>query len=289
MLLSHTRKTGPLTAKKTTDLTSVAVSHPDAPKDFSALAMRAVSKLCADKNANAVSAEAQEALGDPIATAMAYALCDGDACSAEYLVDALLDAGLSVEDVCLDHLAPAARRLGDWWDANRLPFTEVTVATARIQALMRRMPTGGNFAAVGSLKGAVFGAVPGEQHTLGVIMAADMFRRNGWEVGLLVGQTHADMAERLGRDDRAVIGLSCSGTHSFMALKRLMQDLRKTRPDAQILVSGQIVDDADRMAQLPQPFTAIHSVAEAETFMVDFERALEDSTNIVGQVAARRG
>ena len=51
--------------------------------------------------------------------------------------------------------------------------------------------------------GPFFCAVPGEQHTLGVMMAADLFRRNGWDVGLLIGVDHAEIVERLERDDRA--------------------------------------------------------------------------------------
>jgi methanogenic corrinoid protein MtbC1 len=92
-----------------------------------------------------------------------------------------------VEDVCLDHLAPAARCLGEWWETDRLPFTDVTMATARIQSMLRRMPTGRGHIAAFAGNGAVFCAVPGEQHTLGVMMAADLFRRNGWDVGLLLG------------------------------------------------------------------------------------------------------
>jgi methanogenic corrinoid protein MtbC1 len=77
----------------------------------------------------------------PMATALATALCDDKTDIADLMVDDLLEAGVSVEDVCLDHLAPAARCLGEWWENDRLPFTDVTMATARIQSMLRRMPT----------------------------------------------------------------------------------------------------------------------------------------------------
>jgi methanogenic corrinoid protein MtbC1 len=77
----------------------------------------------------------------PMATALATALCDDMTDTADLMVSDLIDAGLSVEEVCLDHLAPAARCLGEWWETDRLPFTEVTMATARIQSMLRRMPT----------------------------------------------------------------------------------------------------------------------------------------------------
>ena len=244
------------------------------------LAHRAVAKLCEDSRANDVSDDAQKAIGDPMSTAMAYALCDREDDSAHLIVDDLLAAGLSVEDVCLDHLAPAARRLGEWWEEDKLPFTEVTVATARIQSLLRKMPSERAASPRLTAKGAFFASVPGEEHTLGVMMAADMFRRNGWDVSLLVGQSHDILVSKLSRDDRPVIGLSCSGDHSFAALKRLMTGLRKSRPDAQILLSGQIVNQPDRIAQLPGPFRLVTDVASAEAEMARVEQEIASKAAI---------
>jgi methanogenic corrinoid protein MtbC1 len=186
----------------------------------------------------------------PMATALATALCDDMTDTADLMVSDLIDAGLSVEEVCLDHLAPAARCLGEWWETDRLPFTDVTMATSRIQAMLRRMPTRRGAPCLRG-NGAVFCAVPGEQHTLGVMMAADLFRRNGWDVGLLLGLDHADILERLERDDRTVIGLSCSGDHSVDALERLMIALRKRRKDARIILSGQIAMTPKRWPVCP--------------------------------------
>jgi methanogenic corrinoid protein MtbC1 len=247
--------------------------------DLTGLAQKAMARLC-EQMRNAPSARpALEVLGDPCAAAMAYALCDDDDLAASVLVEDLLDAGLSVEDVCLDHLAPAARRLGDLWDRDRLPFTEVALATARIQALLRRMPTGRVGPSCGHGKGALFAAVPGEQHTLGVVMAADLFRRNGWDVGLMVGLGHDELLARIARDDRPVIGLSCSGSHSYPALRRLLAALGRMRPGAHILLSGQIVRDAEKIADLPAPVAVVTDIAGAEAEMTRIEGAFGGGRN----------
>ena len=235
--------------------------------DCTDLAKRALARLCAENSARAVSDVTKAALGNPMATALAYALCDADDDAAQAMIDDLLDAGLSVETVCLDHLAPAARRLGDWWDDDRLPFTEVTVATARIQSLMRRLPKSSDMCLAPGDKGAIFAAVPGELHILGVIMAADLFRRGGWDVSLMVGQTHDELIARLARDDRPVIGLSCSGDHSFAALKRLMRDLARVRPDAEIMISGRIVEHPERLNTVEQRHIVVRTTVEAEAQM----------------------
>ena len=258
--------------------------RPASADDCADLAARALQRLCQERAAGSVSAATAEALGDPMATALAYALCDDDDFSAQIIIDDLLEAGLSVEDVCLDHLAPAARRLGEWWDTDRLPFTEVTVATARIQSLLRRMPRPCDTRMAPGDKGAVFVAVPGELHTLGVMMAAELFRRGGWDVSLLLGQTHDELISRLARDDRPVIGLSCSGDHSFAALKRLMRALARVRPDAEIMVSGQITGHPERVADLSERHVVVRDTADAARQM---QRMADMVDGFAGSDAAR--
>jgi len=257
-----------------TDMTSRPTSRcPDTaprPTDLTDLAQSALAKLCADlrQKMPAGAETARSVLGDPCAAAMSYALCDDDEAAASAIVADLLRAGLSVEDVCLDHLAPAARHLGDQWERDRLPFSEVTYATARIQALLRRMPASRMIPSCERGTGALFAAVPGEQHTLGVVMAADLLRRNAWDIGLLVGLTHEELLARLARDDRPVIGLSCSGDHSYPALCRLLDALAGVRPDAHILLSGQIVQDAGKLADLRAQVTVVTDIAETEAAMI---------------------
>lgn len=238
------------------------------------LARAALSRLCAQAQPGTPSLDAQSVLGDPCAAAMAYALCDQDETAAALLVEDLLEAGLSVADLCHDHLAPAARRLGMLWDHDRLPFTEVAMATARIQSILRRMPMGRGAHLRRKGPGAVFAAVPGEMHTLGVMMAADLFRRAGWDVSLLVGLTHDEILTRITRDDRPVIGLSCSGDHSYPALRRLLAAIGNARPDAHILLSGQIIADQARIADLPVAAQPVADMAEAEAHMARIEALL---------------
>lgn len=257
------------TPLRVTRVSSVTSSLPQ--ESLSDLAARAMARLREERGVGGISNEARACMKAPVATALATALCDDKSDTADLIVFDMIEAGVPVEDVCLDHLAPAARCLGEWWENDRLPFTEVAMATARIQSLLRRMPAGRRTARCQGSKGAVFCAVPGEQHTLGVMMAADLFRRNGWDVSLLVGLDHDEVLARLERDDREVIGLSCSGDHSFAALGRLMSALRRVRPHARLILSGQIAADADKVAQLPAPDAVVTSMQQAEEQMARLE------------------
>jgi len=242
------------------------------PFGLSDLAEKALARLIEEMGTGTCSGEATRAMGEPCAAAMAYALCDAEEETSSGIVDELLEAGLTVHDVCFDHLAPAARRLGELWEEDKLPFTDVTLATARIQSMLRRMPSGRKLPVFNDAKGAVFAAVPGEEHTLGVMMAADLFRRKHWDVCLLVGLTHGEMMDRLRRDDRPVIGLSCSGDHSYDALTAVLKDLSRHRKDAEVLLSGQIVEQEDRVADLPAPVTLIKDAAEAEAVLARLDQ-----------------
>lgn len=266
--------------KKTTDFLALVTPDSTARNDalaegaLSDLARAALSRLCAQTRPGTPSIDAQSVLGDPCAAAMAFALCDADDEAAAILVAELMAAGLSVEELCHEHLAPAARRLGMLWDEDRLPFTEVAMATARIQSILRRMPQGRLMPGRAKGPGAIFAAVPGELHTLGVMMAADLFRRSGWDVSLLVGLTHDELLTRFTRDDRPVIGLSCSGDHSYPALRRLLAAIGNARPDVQVLLSGQIIEDRARIADLPVPVLAVGDLASAQSEMARIEAVL---------------
>ncbi len=233
------------------------------------LARHAIARL-RDENSRDTRAlaDVSRAMGSPVASALAFALIDDTSDTADQIVSELLAAGLSVEDICLDHLAPAARRLGEWWDADRIPFTEVTMATSRMQMMLRRMPKSRQSGNIGSANGATFVAVPGETHTLGLMMAADLFRRHDWDVSLLIDISHDEIMAILADDDRPLIGLSCAGTHSLKALAPLLAAIRQQRPDAFIMLGGHIANLPDRLAELPdQPDTVVTDIRAAEAEM----------------------
>jgi methanogenic corrinoid protein MtbC1 len=153
--------------------------------------------------------------------------------------------GASPDLIYLTYLAGAARLLGEWWDDNRLSFVDVAIGTSRIYAIMRGMshlflPT-----QLTQIRGAVFASVPGETHTLGVNMAADLFRKEGWDIQLLLGLSHDDLIAEMVQYKPILIGLSCSGRHSASALAKLVIGLRLSNPGAFIMVSGRVLDEAE--------------------------------------------
>ena len=175
---------------------------------------------------------------------LAFALIDGNQQAGQVFIEDLRSSGISVEDVMLDYLAAAARRLGDWWNEDHISFMDATLGTARIYGILRVLDSEPATRARKTGRSALFMSVPGEQHTLGVRMAADVFRRRGWEIELLIGRSHDELLEAAGASSHIIIGVSAGGMHSLVSLARLVLALRIHRPDASILISGSLVDEA---------------------------------------------
>lgn len=171
---------------------------------------------------------------------------------AEALIDIKPDAGIaivnrirakgaSVETVYLAYLARAARTLGDWWEEDRISFPDVTLATGHIYAVMRGLrPLFKPGDDLLTHPAAFFAAVPGENHMLGISMAADFFRKNGWDVSLKRGMTHDEIVHYAATSGQRLIGLSAGGDHAIVPLAKLVIALRISAPEATIMVSGAI-------------------------------------------------
>lgn len=172
--------------------------------------------------------------------ALCHALISDDAEAAARMIRRLRKAGASLASLHLHHLAPAARQLGAWWDEDRISFPMVTIGTARIQTILLELAQGEAAAPCRRPRCAVFATVPGEVHTLGVRMAADLFRSRGWHIDLKLGLDQRELLASLAACDAPVIGLSASGPKSLDALVRLVAALREAKPGLRILVSGQI-------------------------------------------------
>lgn len=173
---------------------------------------------------------------------MADALLSPDDGASLRLTTRLIAQGVTVEEVYLTHLAGAARFLGLRRQLDDLSSTQMTIAAARIHAIIRGLGT--QFAGVDRPDGrhAIFATVPGEKHTLGVTMAADLFRRDGWEIDLKVGRSHAELLAELEVSDFAILGLSVSTPDSLQELIRLVAAVRIAHPHAKIVVAGQLAE-----------------------------------------------
>ncbi|MFK7837139.1 MAG: B12-binding domain-containing protein [Sulfitobacter sp.] len=182
--------------------------------------------------------------------ALSEALIDKNAKAASKLIESYLAGGVNPVDIYVNYLGPAAHRLGVWWERDEVTFANVTVGTGRIYAIMRTLRHRMPITQLPEARSAFFAAVPDDDHKLGVKMAADLFRKQGWEVDLALDDTHDQLVERITTSGHMLIGLSGGGEHALPALARLILALRVSTPNALIMVSGNVVRAAEEKIAL---------------------------------------
>lgn len=162
-------------------------------------------------------------------------------------LDGVLEDGVSCEAVYLDLLAPAARLLGTMWEEDTCDFVAVTVALGRMQRVLRSL--GHLFLAGAATPGQPAGRIfltclPGEQHTLGLVMVAEFFVRAGWWTDLGHPVSEAELMQSVRGEWYDVVGVSMACDSSLPRLKRELQAIRRAsrNPSVRLMVGGRAFD-----------------------------------------------
>ena len=104
---------------------------------------------------------------------------------------------------------------------------------------------------------------PGDRHSLGMAMAAELFRQHGWDVQVLLESSHDDIMDRIALVSCLVLGLSSGGPATRDALTRLVHAVRVTYPHIFIIISGQIVAAEPQLIEALAPDSAVSTVEDA--------------------------
>jgi methanogenic corrinoid protein MtbC1 len=160
--------------------------------------------------------------------------------------DAELDAavqaqrrrGLAVEAIFLDLFAPAARHLGELWVADRCDFSTVTICLGRLQRLLREWSPafGTEVAHPANGRRILLAQHPDEQHSFGLSMVAEFFRREGWEVLGGVGGSVADPSAQVSRDWFDAVGFSIGSETRIDWLKERITQVRAATRNRSVVV-----------------------------------------------------
>lgn len=157
-------------------------------------------------------------------------------------ITTLRERGVGLESVFLDLLAPTARRLGEMWTEDRCTFSEVTLGLCRLQQVLRQL---GNVfdedvEPAPSVSSVLLTPIPGEQHTFGLLMLDEFYRRSGWDTVLLMPGGGGEICEAVAHDWFSAAGISASCSFSHDGLRSLIGDMRRSsrNPSIAILVGG---------------------------------------------------
>ncbi len=158
-----------------------------------------------------------------------------------------------LEDIYLHGIAPCARLLGHWWTCDTADFAQVTIASTNLQHLLHRLSQ--EFCAPGADHpiglSVLLATEPQTQHTMGVFMLGEFFRRRGWSVQLLVPQDSGEVLHQLRRDWFDALGLSVSTGRQLQAVGELMRRLRSESPNPalRLLLGGPLCQSDEAAVQ----------------------------------------
>ncbi len=143
-------------------------------------------------------------------------------------IEALRGRGIPIETLYLELLAPTARYLGELWEADLCDFTAVTLGCSRLQQLLHELSPA-FFREIEHhehRRRVLLSPVPGEQHTFGLYMVAEFFRRAGWDVwsGCMPAR---ELAELVSKEPFTLVGFSLSADSRLDALASSIRAVRR--------------------------------------------------------------
>ncbi len=209
---------------------------------------------------------------------------DEELCPA--IVTELIQAGVPLERICLDLLAPAARQLGERWEEDEVDFLEVTLGLGRMQRVVRDL---GRRVAAETLMSPDAGqaflcAMPDEQHSLGLAMVAEFFVADGW--GVTVGHPigNADVVQEIAAHWYDVVGLSAGVVERMPKMRELVASIRAAslNADLSIMVGGRAFNDNPALVEMVGADASAPDAAQgpmvARTLVQARRAALDDSS-----------
>ncbi len=153
-------------------------------------------------------------------------------------VDGMRLRGATVESIYLDLFAGAARHLGAMWEQDRCDFCTVTVGLGRLQRLLRELSPAFGAEIEHPVNGrrAMLTQPPDEQHSFGLSIVAEFFRRAGWEIHGGPGGAARDPARRVRAEWFDLVGFSIGSEVRLPWLQAAITDVRCASRNSAILV-----------------------------------------------------
>ncbi len=164
-------------------------------------------------------------------------------------VGRLVASGVTEESILIDLFSPAARELGSRWDDDRASFADVTIGLCRLEQLVQELAERGD-AAPSTGRDALFTVVPGDQHSFGVTVIADVFRRAGWRTLAETSPDQDDIMGLLAARRFDLVGLSVHDDERLEQLPPFIAAVRRAsrHGDVRVMVGGRVFHERPGLA-----------------------------------------
>jgi methanogenic corrinoid protein MtbC1 len=202
-----------------------------------------------------------EQLAQPDVCAVTHLILKQDVDRAWHFVEELHLSGWPLEQIYLELLAPVARLLGELWEADHCDFSAVTLGTGYLQQLLRELSLryDKDCALTGHHHRVMLLPATGEQHSLGLSILGELFRRDGWDVCGGPAVDRVKLQRLLSGERFDVVGFSISADRWLESLADDIAAVRSssTNEDIRIMVGGgAIARDPALVSQLGADLSA---------------------------------
>ncbi len=179
---------------------------------------------------------------DSLARRYLEAVRAADAAGAYQLTSVALKEGMPVAALYQEVITPAMHELGRLWQRGAITIADEHLATAVthrvLVALRPAVVTGGG--QVPRRPRAMLAAVQGEQHALGLRMAADLLEDAGYEAIYLGADVPTEaLMQAIASFSPELLGLSATMPELGTVLASTVEDVRGRHPGLSVLVGGQ--------------------------------------------------
>lgn len=158
-----------------------------------------------------------------------------------------LNTGNSQDDILLKLLAPAARRLGEFWEDDSFDFADVTLGLMKLQRVLESVGavTTTGIAISSSAPRILLTTPPNETHTFGVALVGEFFARSGWRVQCEPNVESGQLIATVSEHHFDIVGISAFKDIDPKALKSLINDVRNAsaNTDIKVFVGGRIFNE----------------------------------------------
>jgi methanogenic corrinoid protein MtbC1 len=202
--------------------------------------------------ATVATSGAEDALDPRDLEELTRLLVQSDATVAKSYVLQVRNRGVPLDNLCLGLLAPAARRLGEMWEEDLCDFATVTVGLCHLHEVLRDVGSASRPDTAGRspTNSVLLVPLPGEQHTFGLLMVAEFFRRNGWSVTTEYPSTAADLMELVNAERYSLLGLTIGCREQLDGLSSRITQLRRASRNRGIgvMLGGRLFSEQPELA-----------------------------------------
>jgi methanogenic corrinoid protein MtbC1 len=220
-------------------------------------------------------------LGPDLAERFAlYALSSGHD-SLLAIIGTLLQQGVSMEGIYLDLLGPAAKRLGEFWDEDRVSFADVSIALGRLQQIVRELSLHGSQENLPASSGrsALFAPAPGEQHTFGLVIIEEFFRRSGWRTWAELSGSIDEVVAAVQAHHFDLFGMTAGSDDRLDQIAPMVMSIRQAsrNRDITVMVGGRLFLERPELV----------AKVGADAMATDARQAVMVADGVVRQLARR--